>query len=68
MKEFNFLKELHKIYEEEIIGKSTNSGRIYRKLRARDKEFIKKLKEHECLDPSLCCLNDEIDKFSGDKL
>jgi len=44
-KEFNFKKELQKIYEEELSGKITNAGRVYRKLLLRDKEFIRLLKE-----------------------
>jgi len=45
MTEFSFNKELREIFEKELLGKTTNAGRIYRRLRARDKEFIKKLKE-----------------------
>ena len=43
--EFNFKKELEKIWKEELVGRQTNAGRIYRRLRLRDKEFISRLKE-----------------------
>ena len=39
---FNLSSELKKIFEEELVGKITGAGRIYRKLKARDKTFIKK--------------------------
>jgi len=63
--EFNFKKELQKIYENELSGKLTNAGRIYRKLRARDDEFIKRLKE---FDPTYTDLMETIDKLVGEKL
>lgn len=43
IKEFNFNNELKKIFEEELLGRTTNTGRIYRKLRARDEKFIRLL-------------------------
>ena len=44
--EFNFKQELRNIFEKELLGKTTNAGRIYRKLLARDKEFIKKITDN----------------------
>ena len=66
--EFNLKKELRKIYEEELIGK-TNAGRIYRKLLFRDREFIKKLKEEFKTNPNVVmCWEEIIDELAGDKL
>jgi len=42
-KEFNLRKEREKLFEEELLGKGTSAGRIYRKIRQGDKEFIKRL-------------------------
>ncbi len=63
-KEFNFYQELQDIFAEELIGKGvSNSGRAYRRLRARDKKFIRLLKKICC---SVC--EEEIDKLAGDDL
>ena len=45
MTEFNLKKELRNIFEKELLGKTIFAGRIYRKLLARDKEFLRLLKE-----------------------
>jgi hypothetical protein len=42
---FDGEEELKKIFEEELIGKTTNAGRIYRKLKARDNKFIQRFQE-----------------------
>lgn len=43
-KEFNLKQLRRELFEEELLGKLTGAGRIYRKIIAQDKEFIKRLK------------------------
>lgn len=43
--EFNLIEERKKLFEEELIGEIASAGRIYRKIRQKDREFIKILKE-----------------------
>ena len=76
MTDFNFCDELKKIYEKELLLKITNAGRIYRLLRARDKEFIRLLKEELNLkgisiikfaDMSQKQCEDIVDKLAGEE-
>ena len=43
--QFNLLKERRKLFEQELLGKITSAGRIYRKIMAQDEEFIYRLIE-----------------------
>jgi len=44
-KEFNLRKKREELFETELIGKTINAGRIFRKIIAQDREFIRLLKE-----------------------
>ena len=71
-KEFNLRKKREELFETELVGKTINTGRIFRKIIAQDREFIRLLKE-ECFDG---CINEpcqinvlaKIDKLAGEKL
>lgn len=68
-KEFNFKKELQKIFDDELFGKLISAGRIYRKFNARDKEFIKRLKEKQVNItgiPVILIGVAELDKLAGE--
>ena len=43
MKEKTLLAQRRELFSEELLGKVTNAGRIYRKIISQDKEFIRLL-------------------------
>ena len=54
--EFILERQRHEIFEEELLGKILSAGRIYRKIRAGDKEFIRLIiQDAEQCQPDLEC-------------
>jgi len=43
--EFNLRKKREELFETELVGKTINAGRIFRKIIAQDREFLRLLKE-----------------------
>ena len=43
--EFNLKQKRRQLFEQELLGKITSAGRIYRKIIAQDEEFIKRFSE-----------------------
>ncbi len=71
-KEFNLNSKRKELFEQELLGKITSAGRIYRKIIAQDKEFIKKLKEdfkdHHIKEGHIYNYCDIIDKRAGEEM
>ena len=79
IREFSLIAERRKLYEEELSGKIKSAGRIFRKIRDTDKEFIKRLKKelHSASDMpettskqviAFDWVRRIIDKLAGEKL
>jgi len=70
-KEFNLRKKREELFETELVGKTINAGRIFRKIIAQDREFIRLLKEELKTGYNLSYDADllfKIDNLTGEKL
>jgi len=66
--EFNLRKKRRELFEKELVGRP-NGGRIYRKIIAQDKQFIKEILEEVQKIKESCRVfgfSDEDDKYNED--
>jgi len=70
MTEFNLRKKREELFETELVGKTINAGRIFLKIIAQDREFLRLLKELSTKNEfgNDAILIKQIDKLAGSQL